>query len=61
MMRSWWLRQQGRAQPALVVDHNDPPIVEAALPKLSKVDGQVYVISGDLDDIVRGNLVPCQN
>ena len=57
---SWWLSQQRRAQPTLVVNHNDPPIVEATLPELTEVNGQVYVVRGDLDNIVRRDLMPCQ-
>ena len=60
-MRSWWLCQQRRAQPTLVINHNDPPIVETALPELAEVNGQVYVVSGDLDNIVRRDLMPRQN
>ena len=61
MVRGWWLCQQGCAQPTLVVNHDDPPIVETALPKLTEVNGEIYIVCGDLDNIVRRDLVPRQN
>ena len=60
-VRARRLCQERSAQLALIVDQNQAPIEESALPELAKVDGDLDVIICDIDDVMWHDLVPCED
>ena len=60
-VRARRLCQERSAQLALIVDQDQAPIEESALPELAKVDRDLDVIRCDIDDVMWHDLVPCED
>ena len=57
-VRARRLSQERSAQLALIVDQDQAPVEESALPELAKVDRDLDVIRCDTDDVMWHDLVP---
>ena len=60
-VRARRLSQERSAQLALIVDQDQAPVEESALPELAKVDRDLDVIRSDIDDVMWHDLVPCED